>query len=336
MFHSATLRLTLWYLAIVMFISLLFSMAVYRSSTAELGNSLHRQAIVLRQMPRFAVPVDFDLEQFQQQQYDLATSKIQTSLLMLNLIILVLAGGASYLLARRTLLPIENALEAQSRFTADASHELRTPLTAMKTEIEVALRGKDLDQKEVKELLGSNLEEIAKLETLSTSLLRLAQHDNAQGKDDELCSVADLVTTSVGRMQKMADHKQIQLDTKLKDFEVLGDKASLEELIIILLDNAIKYSPASSRIVVSSTKKGDSGSIEVTDHGVGIGEADQAHIFDRFYRSDSSRTKSSTNGYGLGLSIAQQIVGLHKGTVKVKSVIGEGSTFSVVLPVAKP
>ena len=167
MFSSASFKLTAWYLAIIMAISLFFSYSIYVASSREVRSGLQQQTVYIHNIFVDQFSPDNDLELLRAQQLALINQRILSNLIVLNLGVLVLGGGASYLLARRTLKPIQNAMEAQSRFTADASHELRTPLTAMKTEIVVSLRDKALGVGEARELLASNLEEIGKLEALS-------------------------------------------------------------------------------------------------------------------------------------------------------------------------
>ena len=332
MFQSATLRLTLWYLAIIMAISILFSVVIYSTSEHELRQSFHRESVIYQIGPGFRFNLnngqsDTTLEEL----FDQAKSRLKLNLVIINAGILILAGGASYVLARRTLTPIEAALEAQGRFAADASHELRTPLTAMKSEIEVALRGKELSGGESRQLLESNLEEIAKLEALSTGLLRLAQQDG-QTIAKLPVDLAAASAAAVKRLSAAATQQDVQIDNQIGDLTVGGDRDSIEELLTILLDNAIKYSAAKSTITLAATIRGQWASITVRDEGQGIKALDIPHIFDRFYRTDSSRSKHQIAGYGLGLSIAKKITDLHGGTIEAASRPGKGSVFTVKLP----
>lgn len=336
MIKSATFKLTLWYLAIIMLLSGLFSMALYRESAAQLGENVDRQRNAIVRLP---LPREFDTRrneflQTLDDQLAIDRQRIFLRLLILNLATLLLGGAASYGLARRTLRPIEDSLEAQSRFTADASHELRTPLTAMRAEIEVALRQKQLSPAEARDLLGSNLEEIAKLETLSASLLRLAQ--TGGGLDPAAIMpvpVQEVFAEAVGRFQKILDDRGMTVEQTAGPETIAGDRGSLIELIAILLDNAIKYSPEKSKITLLSESTGHFIRLSVADQGEGIKPADAAHIFDRFYRADRSRTQSHIKGYGLGLSIAKRVVDLHHGTISVDTTPVRGATFRIKLPV---
>lgn len=332
MLRSATFRLTLSYLAILMALSILFSLVLYHSSSAELRNGLHQQLKYYRQEQVFSF--DPNLQTIQDQEYTDAEHRLQLQLSLVNLIILVAGGGASYWLARRNLRPIEAAFEAQSRFTGDASHELRTPLTAMKTEIEVALRDKSLPAADAREVLTSNLEEIAKLEALSNGLLRLAHHDRDDRSAFEPTSLARVAAAAIERLNGSIKHHPVTVFNEVEPFLVMGDREHLVELMTVLLDNAIKYSPAKGEIVLATRIRGGVVLLDVRDQGPGIAAQDLPHIFDRFYRADASRSKDKVKGYGLGLSIARKIAELHRGSIEVSSRDGHGSTFTVKLPLA--
>ncbi len=333
MFHSALVRLTLWYLLIIMALSLLFSLLLYQVSTAEFNRELQR-ATALQNAPYFAPRGFAEFSRLRTIQIEESKQHIRFNLLYFNLVILAAGGTASYFLAKRTLQPIEAALEAQNRFTADASHELRTPLTAMKAEIEVALRDTSLSLKNSKELLQSNLEEVNKLQSLVNGLLTLAHSRKKPTLHDQVSlSVGDLITLATTKVAPLAKKKDITIDVSGQSGEITGDQQKLVELMTILLDNAIKYSPAKTIIHVRTHLTPKSVTIEVQDQGEGIATGDIPYIFDRFYRSDTSRTKQRHDGYGLGLAIAKQIVESHQGKIVVESTRTQGSVFRVTLPI---
>ena len=334
--QSATFKLTLWYLGIIVILSALFSTALYRESIAQLTENANHQRNAITRLP---LPSEFEPRRTEflrgiDDQLDFDLQRIFLRLIFLNLTTFLLGGAASYALARRTLRPIQDSLEAQGRFTADASHELRTPLTAMRTEIEVALRSKQLALDDAKDLLKSNLEEIAKLESLSAGLLRLARFEG--GLDPDAISqvrVAEIFADAINRFQGLIAQRAIVMRVSAGEEIVAGDRDSLVELVALLLDNAIKYSPPESTVVLTSIAGSSSVRITITDEGVGIGSADIAHIFERFYRADRSRSQDYAKGYGLGLSIARRIIDLHHGTITVDSVAGKSTTFRIKLPV---
>ncbi len=330
MFHSAALKLTLWYLGIIMLLSIGFSLVVYNIVSNDLEGNAQRQIAFFNQT---LTPLDFgSYSLLRQQQLSDDRTHLKQNLLFFNVGVLGLGGAASYFMARRTLRPIEEALDSQTRFTADASHELRTPLAAMQTEIEVALRGRSrLSKNQLLEILDSNLEEVAKLKALSDGLLRLAQQ-NVQPAEGVNASLKAVIKEATERLTKAASVKSVKITNTTKDTLLKGDHQSLVELFAILIDNAIKYSPRGSRVRLTSRRRGKATYISVSDSGQGIETADLPHIFERFYRSDSSRSKQMTEGYGLGLALAKKIADLHHGVIEVKSAPGRGSTFTVRLP----
>lgn len=342
MFQQAVIRLTVIYLILVMILSAVFSVALYGVSTQELNRLVARQQAQQALLDQaFLSPADRQAvdDFFAQRTEETEKSEhaIALRLIYLNALILLLGGAASYLLARRTLHPIEETLEAQKRFTSDASHELRTPLTAIKSEIEVALRDRGMRLPEARKLLKSNLEEVAKLEVLSNGLLKLARQDQ---KLDyvETMPVEELIDAAINRIQRAATAKHMRIVRKVsaEKESVQGERWGLVESLFILLDNAVKYSPSRTTITVSADIVHKHLVMAVTDEGQGIAPHDLPHIFRRFYRADQSRSKETIAGYGLGLSIADRIIRLHGGDIRVASTPNQGSVFTVTLPLVQP
>ena len=327
MIRSAVLKLTFAYLVIIMALSIAFSVTLYRISDSELNHGLRQPGT-----PVFRETSLYNFDTFRETRLSESRENLKANLVLLNLITLGAGFAASYLLARKTLEPIERAMKSQMQFTADASHELRTPLTAMQTEIEVALRDKNLSTDEAKELLASNLEEVGKLRQLSDDLLQLA-HQNGEKLTNAMGNVRLSVASAVEYVAKpaAAKHIQLQIDGLDKDMLFKGDEASLSKLVAILLDNAIKYSPEKTTVTIKAKQDGSSILLRVTDQGVGIDKVDLPHIFDRFYRADISRTKIDAGGYGLGLSIAQKLAHLHDGSLEVEKTSKKGTTFLLKL-----
>ncbi len=333
MFRSATFKLTMWYLAIVMAISIIFSFALYNVTTGELNRGLNRETQRIdTQFPVFQNDPNI---RYMSTYASQDASRIMLRLISLNLFVLVGAGFASYFLARRTLEPIEAAHEQQKRFTSDVSHELRTPLTALRMESEVALLNSKTSSAELRKTIKSNLEEVTKLDLLINNLLRLTQleADELQQHFQRISS-RDVVEAAIERVSKLAEARKITIKQTVKDAAVLGDQESLVQIIVILLDNAIKYSPEGKTVTLDASATGKEVIWRISDEGNGIEQAALEHVFDRFYRSDSSRAKSTTEGYGLGLSIAKMIADVHEGNITVKSRVGHGTTAIVLIPKA--
>lgn len=325
MFKSATLKLTIWYVIILVSISLLFSVVIYSIALSEVGARLTN----LHQTSSPVSPMDaafFDV--IRETQIHEAENSLIGALVITNLVIWFAGGFGSYHLARRTLRPIEVAHEAQSRFTSDASHELRTPLASMKVELEVALRDPALKKDEMRELLVSNLEEVNRLTKLSHTLLQLSRLDH-QSIVREKVDLNELTATIVERLNKI--NPRIVVHNKRK-LHVLANESNVEELLTILLDNALKYSPPDTTVNLTLLKHRQMSGFKVVNAGEGIPAEALPHIFNRFYRADASRTGSAKKGYGLGLSLAKKIVELHNGELTVSSAIDQDTTFQVLLP----
>ena len=332
MFESATFKSTLIYMGILSLICFFFSFNWYTIATDELDRTLTRQKNVLKN-PLFndkRLVDEFIVEA--EEKYEEAKSAILGRIFITNILIISAGGLGSYYLARRTLEPIEEAHRQQIRFTADASHELRTPLASMRTEIEVALRDKKLNKADAIELLKSNIEELEKLSALSEGLLKLARQDELVNMEMESVSVSAIVDKSIERVAKAAKHKQIKLLAEQSDDKVRANPDALTELFVILLDNAIKYSPEKTSVNISLTTSKNYVGVSVADQGIGISKADQQYIFERFYRADHSRSSQNEKGHGLGLSIAKNIADIHEAKLTVKSDgRGSGTTFIVRL-----
>lgn len=328
MIESAVTKLTFAYLAILMCLSIGFSLLLYRVSSVALENGLRqpRQAV-------FRETSLYDYESFRQTRLHEVHDDVRDSLIILNVI--TFAGGfaASYLLARRTLEPIERALASQKRFAADASHELRTPLTSMQSEIEVALRDSKLKLSDAKSLLASNLEEVQRLRRLSDNLLLLARQEKKPHIEAKKVQLQKVLLDAVDAVEKQADAKRIQIDLPNTDTSVKIDSESLHSILKILLDNAIKYSDKGSTVKLQVHADKELLTVSVQDQGIGIDAADMEKIFDRFYRADSSRSSVKAEGHGLGLSIAKKMAETHGWWMSVDSHLGKGSTFTVNIPI---
>ena len=313
-------RLALSYLAVIMTLSLAFSVIIYAITSAQLNRPLppgeHAQQppeLIERQFSR-------RLEQRNSE----TRGSVIISLAALNGVMLLIGYWLSLLLARRTLAPIERAMRAQVQFVSDASHELRTPLTALMTTNEVALRKKTLDEKKVRAVFQRNIDEVEKLRELTDNLLQLTQVDNQQ-IEKQAVDMSKLIRDTVDRYQPVADKKQVVLDVQVPSVNHVVAVVAVTQILGTLIDNAIKYSPSGGTVVIRL----DGQTLSVVDQGIGIAKQDQAKIFDRFYRSDEARTRGHSSGYGLGLAIAKAVADKNGYQLSVKSEPGRGSTFSL-------
>jgi heavy metal sensor kinase len=228
---------------------------------------------------------------------------------------------------------LDEAFQRITRFTADASHELRTPLALMRTTAELALRGEQPEQ-EYRESLQQILSELERTSHLVENLLLIARTDSGAAQ----LRTSDMDLTQTVReacLQAMAlfQAKRIKFDSELPDhpIAVRGDAQALRRLFLILIDNAVKYTPSDGSVKVSACEVNDTTVVTVTDTGIGVPPEDLPHIFERFYRVDKARSREQ-GGVGLGLSIAHWIVEAHGGQIQVESDLGRGTAFEVSFP----
>ena len=239
-----------------------------------------------------------------------------------------LATTINALLAR-----LDAAFSEQQRFIADASHELRTPLAVLRGEAEVALE-KERATSDYKESLALIKDEAERLSRIVENLFILAgQPVDAPALMKEPLRLSEVVAECVRAAQVLATRKDLRLsvDDASSSVTLNGDDELLKRMLLNLLDNAVKYTPAGGEISVALSSQNGNARIVVTDTGIGIPAEDQPRIFDRFYRVDKARSRA-LGGAGLGLSIARWIVEAHGGSLSVESALGRGSAFTVELP----
>jgi heavy metal sensor kinase len=229
---------------------------------------------------------------------------------------------------------LESAFSEQQRFIADASHELRTPLAVLRGETEVAL-AKRRSADEYQESLSLIQEEAERLSRIVEDLFILARQpiDAPATLIRERVSLNDAVKDCARAAQVLATRKGVRLTTEnnSSSIHLNGDKELITRMILNLLDNAVKYTPAGGEISLALTRQNGNAEIVVRDTGIGIPEVDRQRIFDRFYRVDKARSRE-LGGAGLGLSIVRWIVEVHGGAIHIDSAPGHGSTFTVDLP----
>jgi heavy metal sensor kinase len=237
-----------------------------------------------------------------------------------------------------TLGRLEVAVGHMRQFSAAMAHELRTPLAALRGEIDLALRSPAASP-EQREGFASQLEEIDRLTRLIDRILTLARAESGQIKLTRApVDLSELALRLVDQLEAIAAAKSIDLrfEPLAAGAAVLveGDAGWLERLVLNLVDNAVKFTPEEGRVVVRVTRDENVARIDVEDTGVGLSPEDLRRVFERFFRADASRS-SSTEGAGLGLSLVQWIAEQHGGGVSVRSRLGQGSTFTVTLPIIK-
>ncbi|NWF62620.1 MAG: two-component sensor histidine kinase [Fischerella sp.] len=276
-------------------------------------------------------------------------ASVQNNLAQLRLVLLLtvpvtlgVIGLAGWCLGGIAMQPIRDSYNQLQRFTADASHELRSPLSAITSNAQYGLISQSSSPEMQRQRFEKILDVAKSMSTLVNNLLFLARHagrlspDSLQEVDlkSELLQIADEYAT-----QEAAKHLNLTYTLPTTSVIVLGDADLLRQAVVNLLTNACKYTPPGGQVQLRLFTQSNWAVIEVVDNGIGIPEADLPHIFERFYRVDKKRVRVAhasrtrkTGGYGLGLSIVQQIVSAHAGHINVKSVIDKGSTFQIFLP----
>ena len=235
----------------------------------------------------------------------------------------------------RMIARLQAAFERQRQFTADASHEMRTPLAVMRGDIEIALR-RDRKPEEYRSVLTSNLEEIIRLSRLVEDLLMLARADAGQSLlQCEPMDLAELCAQVTEYLSPLAEEKGQQLiytPPEITPLKISGEAQRLKQMLLNLLDNAVKYTPTNGSIRLRLMQDQHDAILSLSDTGRGIPEEDLSHIFERFFRHSRSTSDKTVQGFGLGLSIVKWIVDSHGGKISAASTLGQGTTFTVRLP----
>ncbi|MED4923841.1 ATP-binding protein, partial [Anoxybacillus geothermalis] len=257
---------------------------------------------------------------------------------LIGLAVLFLAVGValSYFMSKRALIPIEEAYERQRQFVADASHELRTPLSVVFSSVEALALEEDVMKNDfARRLLDRLREELKRITKLMNDLLTLARADAKNAALELSKQTFDFRPHAERTFQlvsELAAKKQITMHFHAPEQAIVtADPDKLTQLLYILLDNAIKYTPEGGDVTLSIRTEPKQFILSVKDTGIGIPPEDIGRIFDRFYRVDKTRSRQQ-GGHGLGLSIAKWIVEAHGGTIHVHSQIGKGTEFLVRLP----
>jgi signal transduction histidine kinase len=246
---------------------------------------------------------------------------------------------------------LEEALNHNHRFSADASHELRTPLTIMRGELEEMLCIEELPQQAVENVVSA-IEEIDRMSRIVNSLMAITRLDaGGERMDMQVIDFSVLVRSTVEHLRLLADEKGLPLACTIEDdVYVFADPMRIKQVLVNLIDNAVKYSQprdassdlsgesapdaAGGQIDVAVVTTGTNAVLRITDRGIGIAPAILPHVFDRFYRADFARNRDA-GGVGLGLAIVKAIIAAHNGNVSISSTLGQGSTVVVELPLGK-
>lgn len=244
---------------------------------------------------------------------------------------LVFFGGL--FMAERALIPIKNSWQRQKDFTADASHEMRTPLAVIQTNLDLVMGNNDKTVESQAHWLENIQAETGRMTRLVNDLLFLARVDS----DQETLNMAvfalhTAIQEAIRPLEPLAVSSGINLQLNISpEIQFYGDETRIKQLVVILIDNAIKYTPPGGTVTLELKELDRQVEISVSDTGEGIDQENLNKIFERFYRGDKARSRQG-GGTGLGLSIAQWIVTKHRGTIKATSSAGDGSTFSAILP----
>jgi len=264
---------------------------------------------------------------------EVALENFRKGLLWINAILLFLIPTVSWTLVYKMLHPIKETVNKQKQFVSDASHELRTPLAIMNNEIEVTLQ-QEREPHYYKKTLNTLKEEVTRLSQLVTNLLTLArQEDSIQQMETQSIEIVDLISKVVESFSNRFKEKDISCKVEFPEENCIikGNSSMLEQLFANLIDNAIKFSNPQTTVTITIKKDKKYVRVYVKDEGIGIPKEYHKKIFDRFYRIDTSRTQ--TKGYGLGLSIVEKIVRIHRGNISFDSTPNKGTTFIVSLPI---
>jgi two-component system OmpR family sensor kinase len=244
---------------------------------------------------------------------------------------------------------LEDALNHNHRFSADASHELRTPLTIMRGELEEMLRIEELPLQAVENLV-STLEEIDRMSRIVNSLMTITRLDaGGERMTMQVLDLSEVVRTTMDHMRLLAEEKGLPLNCECeREVYVYADPMRIKQVLVNLIDNAIKYTQPGEdfqesslqesvrgRVDIAVFASGPSAYLKIADHGIGIAPEVLPHVFDRFYRADFARNRDA-GGVGLGLAIVKAIVVAHDGSVSITSTLDQGSTVLVQLPLVKP
>ncbi|MFC7678862.1 sensor histidine kinase [Paenibacillus sp. GCM10028914] len=263
-------------------------------------------------------------------QQNILTNLIYTFTIVGSVMLIILYFVSQYF-AGRSIIPVKEAFDKQKQFIADASHELKTPLTIINTNADVLLSSGDIDHSQSK-WLHYIKSEAERMTRLTNDLLYLTEMDDSRtSMIFSEFNLSEAVETIILTMEAVIFEKNVTLHYDIEPhLTVKGNSEQIKQVVMILLDNAVKYTNPKGSVTLSLKKQRSDVVLSVTNTGEGIAAEHLPRIFDRFYRTDASRARKQ-GGYGLGLAIAKSIIKQHKGNIYAKSVVGESTTFYVHL-----
>ncbi len=313
----ANTRLALFFAAIVLVLVVVSTVLLYVTFTTDIHNVIDLRVLN---------------EQRERQLFQQAIVRLRYEVLAIDGVVFVVVGIAGFWFSRRTMKPIREALENQRRFIADASHELRTPLAIMKADFDLA-RTRPGDVKELQAAVHTGAEEVDRMSGIVADLLLLSRIDAREERLERApVDLEALLDATAAKLAALAAPRHVEIEYEggrrmLAD----ADAERLQRALLNLGKNAVEHSPDGATVTLSLARERDQALIEVKDRGSGMTGEQLAHVFERFYRADRSRSSAGGNS-GLGLPIARWIIEAHGGTLSLSSTPGEGTLATVHLP----
>lgn len=312
-FETATTKLTVLYVSLLMTLSFVFSVWLFSTASRELTIAWSTES------SGGVVTVNDD------DRIVASSQRLLRDLIYFNLVVFGAGTLLSYVLARLTLQPIQQNYQLQEEFASNASHQLRTPLTILKGELQLISQDKNATRSEYQAVIATSREEVDRLITLSERLLRLSSGPTVS---TDKSYVTQTIQKTIAHLRPLIDQKKIATKLDIEKVSVPINATDLAEILSIILDNAIKYSPIGGVIELRARVQNQQAIISTRDQGPGIAPQDIPHIFERFYRSK----QASDNGYGLGLALAQKLATEAGGSITAESKPG-CTNFTIYLPV---
>ena len=322
-FFRAEITLTLWYSLGVILLLVLFSVGTLQLFTHSIPVREVEDGHERTERVESITDEIFERE---------IVEHLQEILVQVDIFLSILVVILCYFLARRTIAPLRAGAQRQKRFVADVAHEFRTPLTILRAAAEVALCKNDISS--YQKTLTQHIEEVDELGTLLDDLLVLVKSEQTQPASAAVVDLSALLAHQIDLFTPLVEKAGLQLYTDISpEIHIHGHASDIQRLVVNLVKNAIDYNREQGSIYVG-LEAGTRARLVIRDTGIGIGEDDLPHIFERFYKADTARIKKDGRGAGLGLSLVAEIVERNRGTIAVKSEVGVGTEFTIEFPTA--